>query len=404
VTTVRPDLSAGKRLVVVSFMSNVRYSPRGIRTRALLASLEREWKVDLVGGPSEGESGLATTSGIFRPIRKVLRFAYSSTLLDKFEPWSWRRFHSWEPDAEAALLIAFPFSPIVYAASQLRRHGIPYIVDAGDPWVLTGQHPELRGLARLRARAAERRLWAGAAAAIVTTDAQALALRRLFPELRFLVRPNGFSPDDDRADRAGAEGLARPDSTLRLAHYGDISSDRVPIEGFLEALAKSPSWDRVEFHQFGRDWTGNLDRLTDVRVVFHEPRPWNDVIDSARHYDLAVVIGNRDPMLLPSKAVAYLQLPIPRLALVADRSDNALADYVRTRPGWLVLSASDCDTTERTRIHLSTPWSADQLKAPLSESWDQVCRDIGDFVKESLETGDAESSGMELAQSRSLMP
>jgi hypothetical protein len=373
-----------KRLVIVSYMSNVPYSPRGIRTRTLVEALAGEWDVELVGGPNENGSRSTPMAEISPPIRKLLRFAYSSTLLDKFEPWSWRRFRSWEPAAEGALLIGFPFSPVVYAARRLEQNRIPYIVDAGDPWVLTGKHPEPRGVGRFRALAAERRLWDRAAGAIVTTDAQASALQALFPALRFLVRPNGFSPEDDRSRvQIPAEG-GRPQSRLRLAHYGDISSDRVPIEPFLKALARSPRWSEVEFHQFGKDWTGTLESLSDLRIVFHDPRPWSEVVAAAHQYDVAVVIGNRDPMLLPSKAVAYLQLPIPRLAIVEEPS-SALTDYVQGRPGWLLLCTSDSTAAEQTYSHISQSWTGDQLTAPLSESWDQVCTDIRAFINARLE-------------------
>jgi hypothetical protein len=383
--TTRPEAGSARppavnRLLIVSYMSNVPYSPRGIRTRALAEALGREWNVELVGGPNEGGSRSISATEIFRPLRRVIRFAYSSTLLDKFEPWSWRRFRSWEPAAEGALLIGFPFSPVVYAARRLQQSGIPYIVDAGDPWVLTGKHPELRGVGRLRALAAERRLWSGAAGAILTTHAQASALQTLFPALRLLVRPNGFFPADDLARVQIPPQAVRPGSRLRLAHYGDISSDRVPIDAFLKTLARSGHWREVEFHQFGQDWTGKLQSLRDLRVVFHDPRPWSEVVAAAHRYDLAVVIGNRDPMLLPSKAVAYLQLPIPRLAVVAD-ANNAVTDYVRGKPGWLVLGAGDSTAAAQTYLHVSRSWTANQLAAPLSESWDQVCSDVRGFIK-----------------------
>jgi hypothetical protein len=370
------------RLVVVSYLADAPFSPRGIRTRMLLEALRHDWEVELVTGRAT-KSSHATRSRVVGPsfVRKIGKVAHSSVLFDKHELWSRHRFRKWHPDASGALLVGHPFSPLVYASRRLAECGIPYVVDAGDPWVLTAATPQVRRLARLRGRSAECRLWAGATGAVVTTRAQAQALRALFPELRILVRPNGFAPaDHSRPNMAIQRPAHSRGSRLRLAHFGDISSVRVRIASFLERLARTGWWSEIEFHQYGTDWTGTLGALEDVRVVFYERRPWSEIVSAAHNYDLAIVVGNRDPAQLPSKAVAYLQLPIPRLALIGDGTDDALAQYVADKPGWIVVHVDGADGAEKIRAHLSRRWTAAELVPPATESWDEVTTEVLRFL------------------------
>jgi hypothetical protein len=312
-----------------------------------------------------------------------LHLAHSSVLLDKFEPWSAWRFLRWDPQGAGAVLVGFPFSPLVYAARRLSEAGISYVVDVGDPWALTAERPLIRGLALWRARRAETRLWQGASGAIVTTDHQAAGLRALFPDLPILVRPNGFpAVDHALADRRPP---GAPSGRLKLAHFGNISSARLDIVPFLSSLSRSGPWDGVELHVFGSDWTGSLNDLDDADVVFHELRPWAEIVRTAGEYDLAVVFGNRDPQQLPSKAVAYLQLPIPRLAVVASLDGDALAEYVVDKDGWLTVRADDREAATEVARHLSRTWTAGELAAPSRESWEEVADTIARFVSEALQ-------------------
>jgi hypothetical protein len=270
----------------------------------------------------------------------------------------------------------------------LRAAEVPYVVDVGDPWALTVPEGRAAGrnLGLRRARSAERRLWSGAAGGIVTTAGQATALRQLFPELPVLIRPNGYVSVQRQQVSAGVgTASSADDSVLRLAHFGDIYVARLEIERFLAALAREGSWDRIEFHQYGADWTGRLKAQDVVTVVFHEPRPWSEIVDVAVGFDLAVVIGNRDPRTLPSKAVEYLQLPIPRLAVVEDVQHDALAQYVSTKPGWIVLGIDEDGSAEAVRDHLHRRWSNEDLAAPEEERWDQVGVEVTHFFLQLIE-------------------
>jgi hypothetical protein len=377
-TTSRP------RLIVVSYLAHAPLGPRGDRTRELLTALQCDWSTELVARPIG--SVKSTRPYIGRSLaRKTLHFTHSSVLLDKFELWSFRRFFSWRPSANGALLIGFPFSPLVYASRQLSASGIPYVVDVGDPWVLTADRPLVRSFARVRARRAEHRLWTGARGAVVTTENQACGLRDLYPELPILVRPNGFPMANQATSSIDFPcQQRRPGSVLKLAHFGNISSARIDIVPFLASLARSGVWERIELHVYGSDWTGTLSEGRDVTVVFHQLQPWSDIIRLAVEYDLAIVIGNSDPKQLPSKAVFYLQLPIPRLAVVENPQADALAAYVADKMGWIVLPADANDPAVRIRRHLSRTWSDDDLAPPPSESWGEVSGEVARFVKRVL--------------------
>jgi hypothetical protein len=236
----------------------------------------------------------------------------------------------------------------------------------------------------------------------VTTAGQASALRELFPKLPVLVRPNGFvsvRPAQTSAGIGTPSGAG--DSVLRLVHFGDIYVARLTIEPLLVALARNGSWSRIEFHQYGADWTGRLKAQDSVTVIFHEQRPWQEIVDVAGGFDLAVVIGNRDPRTLPSKAVEYLQLPIPRLAVVEDEQRDALAQYVSNKPGWMVLGVDETRSAEAIRDHLHRPWSRAELVAPEEERWDRVGAEVVRFFLQIIE-GDPrppdQAAGTELAQ------
>jgi len=382
------------RLIVVSYLAHAPFAPRGIRTRELVVPLLQNWSVELVAGSAVPAANSRRSQDGRSFVRRTLHLTHSSILLDRFEPWSVRRFFSWRPQAAGALLIGFPFSPIAYAARRLAAVRIPYVVDIGDPWVLTAERPVVRNLARVRAKRAEHRLWAGASGVVVTTQAQAQSLGELFPKLPMLVRPNGLPLENEARLQADVQRRkSHSGSVLRLVHFGDLSSARLDIVPFLTSLDRAGVWEQVEFHQYGSDWTGKLSETGAVRAVFHEPRAWEEIIRIASNYDLAIVVGNRDWKQLPSKAVAYLQLPVPRLAVVGDAETDALANYVKDKAAWLTLNAGANDAARQIEGHLSRRWSVGDLTPPVTESWERISEDVADFVYGVLRTdGDARRS------------
>lgn len=390
------------RLILVSHEGTAGPSPRGTRTRALVDGLEADWELELIAGrhrqakaTSSGEgSSEASGAAARKHLRAALRGLYGTILIDKYEPWSKARFAGWRPHADLALLIGYPFSPVVEAARRLARRGIPYIVDMGDPWILTGSEsttgnrPRALGLAR--SRFIERKLWASASGAIVTSERQADALRQCFPHQRIMVRPNGYTPIPAESPRIAAPARLRPaHGALRLAHFGSVYRPRVDVRPALERLATSGLWECMSFHQYGEIWdlrTPSAFLPDSVELHHREQRPWHEILEASTGFDLAVVIGNRSGVTLPSKVIQYLTLPIPRLALVNDAATDETAAYLRDKPSWLVVSIDDPDIAEKVAQHVDRRWEPGELDPPESESWPRVTQEISTFLEGFLRT------------------
>lgn len=374
-----------RRLAVISMLAHHPFTPRGERTRQLVARLEQDWEVELVAPqrPSQRQGAAPPPRGHPR-LRRLAINTLDALWLDRYEPWSVRHLSRWEPHVDAALMISYPFSASVYTARKLARKSIPYVVDAGDPWVLTAHQCASTHLALRRARRAERQLWRGAAGGVLTTGAQAAALKRLFPELPVLVRPNGYPPlpVDAASRRNGAS-----EGVLRLAHFGMLSTARLDLRPLLEALAGSGLWRSIVFAQFGDDYVGALDSVPEgVAVERHPSYPWAEVVERADNYDLAVVVGNVNPRQLPSKAVQYLTLRVPRLALTDGSGEDALAGYVRDMPGWLALAPGDREAARRVHEHLAHGWTQEELRPPPSEGWPGVADTVAGFLERCFDT------------------
>jgi hypothetical protein len=222
-------------------------------------------------------------------------------------------------------------------------------------------------------------MWAHACGGIVTTSGQASALKAHFPQLPILVRPNGFNTVAlSAADVSSSSSRAATD--LRLVHYGNLYGARLDPQGLMARLAASGHWKRVVLCQYGHDWNGTLERLSDVVEVETRPiRPWGLAARDATQFDAALVIGNLNPSQLPSKAVQYLTLPIPRIAL-GGHSMDALAAYVQDKPGWLVVTPDDPRAADRVRQLVEHRWTLDQLAPGIEESWEAVERRLAEFV------------------------
>jgi hypothetical protein len=370
------------RLAIVSYLHGDALSPRGIRTRELVNGLENDWQIEVISGPAK--AGMPSNRSQSGSLHGAITAVSRSVWIDRHELWSKRRFSLWKPDADLGLLIGYPFSPIAEAARSLARHGIPYVVDAGDPWVLTSREPLRKHTALMRARRAERRMWERAAGAIVTTAAQGDALSDLFPHVPVMVRPNGYQ--EVPSARTGSTQLGRSraaDQPLRLVHFGRMYLPRVDIAPLLLRLAESKRWPSVVICQYGEDAEGVLDGLpAPIVVESRRPVPWENAVAAAGDFDLALAVGNENPNLLPSKIIEYLTLPIPRLAIVGAGKRNAIREYLQDKPGWLVISSEDVDPVGRIDAHASRGWRPEELSPPEPESWHCVAQRIGDFLQQ----------------------
>jgi hypothetical protein len=377
-----PSKSRRRRLAIVSALANRPQGPRAVRTRALAEAFGAGWDVELIAQPFHPAPQGAAVPARASRLRRLGGRGVQALLLDRWEPWSRRELGRWTPGVDAALLIGFPFSPLVVASGRLAQAGIPYVVDSGDPWWLTGGATGLRMPGPRRAVAGERRLWEGASGAVLTTRQQADKVAELVPGLPTLVRPNGYIP---YPDAPGPSERAPDPAHLRLVHFGKLEVGRVDLGAFLATLRATGPWQRITFAQYGDDFSEMLDAPpAGVDVERRAALPWEECIAASRQYDLAVVVGNVRPTQLPSKTVEYLTLPVPRLALTSPAPDDTITQYVSGRPGWIAVTAGEPDAGERVAEHVARRWTAEELAPPPEEAWPAVAREVVEFFERCL--------------------
>ena len=355
--------------IIVSYAGGSPFSPRAQRTERLAGALDRDFRFSVERLPDAELSRRWTMRGLGRAARP---FA-----IDQFELNAAWRFARWVPQGEGALLIGWPFSPLFHAAKRLQRAGVPYVVDAGDPWALTAAEAR-HGLPWRRARAAESFLWGHAAGAVLTTSGQAARVTELFPDLAVLVRPNGYHEPDDRCGDATTTDV-RADGELRLVHFGTIYAPRLPVADWLSRLRCQAGVESVLLTNYGHSATTAFED-PQVRIEVRPPVDWTEACQAVRRFDGALVIGNRDPAQLPSKAVQYLTLPIPRIALTQRGAGDELTRFAEAKPAFLAVDIDSPDDTAMAVAHLRRDWSASELSAPARDAWPEVEREIIEFV------------------------
>jgi hypothetical protein len=368
---------ARPRFVVVSGYGNEPMTPRGQRTRWIVEALSEHGDVELVAMP---ERRSPAQPGGSSPRRARLRKAAASlafrVMLDRWEPWAFKHLRDWRPVADAALIIASPWSPAVYASRRLVKGGIPYVLDVGDPWIMTS---DLKPPTPPWAIRGEKALWANARGAVVTTEAQAADWRRIYPGLPLLIRPNGFKP----LETAPPPRVPGDPSVLRLAHFGILSAGRVDPVPLLTDLWRSGRWRAIEFSQFGYDYGVGLGRVPDgVKVVHHDPLPWGSVAQLCGGFDALLAIAYPTPKLLPSKAIEYSTLPLPRIALTNAAPADALRLYSAEHAGWLAVSNGEPELAARIEAHVSRPWTEAELAPDPDDAWPAVSALIVKFLEE----------------------
>jgi hypothetical protein len=371
---------ARRRLVVVSGFGDDALTPRGQRTQQEIRVLSRDWEVELIAMPARDHRGGGGATGRSIPRRLASR-AVQELLFDRWEPWARQRFGRWRPEADAAVLVVAPWSPAAVASRRLRERGIPYVIDAGDPWAV-GLRNRPRTIAGRRSLRAEAPIWEGAAGAILTTPQQAQRMSSIYPELPIMFRPNGYEIPDGAPRPDAGEGEPGG-SRLRLAHFGVVYAARLDVVPFLTRLQQSGNWDSVRFDQFGGDPDGMLNAAPPgVEVANHAAIPWPEVMARTDEFDAVVVLGNELGELLPSKAVQYLTLPVPRIAVTDTERDDALTDFARGHSAWLAVSPTDPEAGRLVAGHVNRDWTAAELDPPPADRWPAVAEELGAFVSQ----------------------
>lgn len=393
-TAARPH---DRRVIVASFAEfagDHPTSPRIQRTAHLVSALERQFdfRVTRVPGKPGQAAGPANATLPKRGARKAL----APLVLESVEIPARLAMRGWKPSGRGALLIGWPFSPMYVAARHLVAAGIPYVVDIGDPWVLTepAPGPWRRRLSLPRAEAAETFLWRHAAAGVVTTETQAESLRALFPDLELLVRPNGYLRADEPAIN-GAAAEAGPDrhsrghdvgstGELRLVHFGSMNPARLSIGDWLSSARRAAGLSTLHFANYGRVGRPELLQTPDPGVVVevHDPVDWAQARQIACTFDAAVAVGNTDPATLPSKAIQYLTLPVPRIALTATSDRGELGAFAARSPGFIAVGLESREDIPRMITEVRRTWSHEELSPPPGDSWDEVAREVVEFAIE----------------------
>ena len=358
----------GRQAIVVSFSAAFNpLTPRAERTRILASALEERF--GLAVQRVSDERRLPAALKVFNPV-----------LLDRYEPLAAWQLSRWTPRGLGALLIGYPVSPLYYAAKRLVRYGVPYVVDVGDPWSLTVKGPK-RGVRDRRKAHAESFLWRNAAGGVVTTVSQAAALQELFPHLPFLCRPNGYQEVQLRHGASDRPARSNPGDELRLVHFGNMYWARLDLADWLSRLRRSAGLRRVHLTNFGESFHGSFhSEDPHITVETRAPVEWDEVCRLATQFDGAIVVGNKNPAQLPSKALQYLTLPIPRIAVTVKGPDDALASFAAAKPGFIAVDIDSTDDALEAVAHLRRPWSLEELEPPAADAWGEVAGEITQFV------------------------
>ena len=381
-------------LLAVPMISN-ELSPRGQRSRMILGELERRGiEVDLLGAQESRRLvavGAPEAKGkTQRKARRVVGKLRDTVLIDGYELQS--RLDLWKYDGYeglgGAILIGYPWSMVGLAAKRLAREGVPYVVDVGDPWCLTGDSRE-RLIVSGRSRRLEKQMWSHSSGGIFTTNLQAESVAKLFGGLGTFVRPNGYLvPDPAKPPTKEVEQTqVGQQNGLRLVHYGSLGSFRVPISPTLKGLSDG-TWNSVSMTQLGGVYSDHLDDLHMPHSLYVDVKssvPWPEVLSGAWQFDAAIVLGNVNPAQLPSKAIQYLTLPIPVIAITSGEPNDALAEFAKDRPKWLLLTAGEGGAAERVSEFLERVEKLPLQAPPEKDSWPEVAREVVSFALTSLE-------------------
>lgn len=146
---------------------------------------------------------------------------------------------------------------------------------------------------------------------------------------------------------------------------------------------------RVRFANYGSVDRPDLLQADDPAVLIevHEPVEWARACEIARGFDAAVVGANKNPAQLPSKAIQYLTLPVPRVAVTASSDPGELGAFAARRPGYIAVGVESPEDVPRLIGHLRRAWSDEELSPPPGDSWVAVAHQVVGFAVENWDAG-----------------
>ncbi len=306
------------KVLLVSVCAPPQNSPRSMRVAALGAALRAAGhEVEVIHGDLGGDdTSLLDRLGEVRrhtlPLGPLNRARRKPPAVEGRAPVAGRVSPGWKaqarlfafPDVEAEILASYllvrppvvrpdlvvsvvlPFSGAVLGHALARRFGVAHIIDYGDPWSYRAElrdHPWRASLDRRL----EARIVSGTRGVVLTTDAQAEAMRRWFPRCSPVVFTNGFHPDDYPAGEAAEPGILR--------YVGQLYPERASMGPVLSALARSRAFERIET-------VGQVDHVAlPASVAALPPVSFRDSLRLQRTAGAVLVLGVPGGLQIPSK-------------------------------------------------------------------------------------------------------
>ncbi len=225
---------------------------------------------------------------------------------------------------DALVSVSLPITAHRIGMDLRARFGLPWLADVGDPFAAPGweiSNPVLYGK---RARQLEQQLLQAADAVVVTGEKlkswlmQQYELDRIWVVAPLLHPVPEASPTPARQAAGGC-------------HFGYFGVFYPPIR---EPYAMLDLFEG--FHQEGLNFTLHLygELLPGYLPIFrkykwvqlHGLRPREETQQKMSEMDILVNVGNKNPFLLPSKAVSYLAAERPILH-IQDLSEDAFTDF-----------------------------------------------------------------------------
>jgi glycosyltransferase involved in cell wall biosynthesis len=269
-----------------------------------------------------------------------------------------------EEGIDVVITTSPPNSIHLIGAAVQQRTGIRWIADLRDSLVSKSD----RDTERMSVRAKEHvQGWVAALVAtradgiVGVTDSMIEELRRVNPDLRAAVVPNG-------ADYEDFHGLEyRSSERFRITHTGSFFGKRDP-RPFLEALAACDECVVArfvgEFRRSDQAWVERLglgDRLERDRFL-----PRRRALELQRNSEALLLllpeIGARGRDVPSGKLFEYLAAGRPILALVPP--DGAASDLVRAADAGIVVAPDDVGAIKSAIEGLVERWRSGTLEGP----------------------------------------
>lgn len=265
-----------------------------------------------------------------------------------YGPWS-------RPLAAAALAVhasnpvdlvvasANPNVDFVAADVLNKRHGVPYVMDYRDAWMLNTfegglLHPEGGRVDRLehdlQARAHE--MW------FVNAPIRDWhAARHAEAADRMLVVANGYDPEFAPEARRAAPDVSRP---LTFGYIGTISR-MVPLEEFGEgwargrqeqpalAGAQAELWGHLGYFSTpSRDLLRIVESYADDGMSYHGPAPKTELRAVYERFDALLLLMGGGPYITSGKVFEYAASGLPIVGV--HDADNGVATVLKDYPLW----------------------------------------------------------------------